>query len=154
MWWSEERKLERKFTETERLYSREYQRAKARKASHDDLEMLAQEALFERNMIMDDLNIVRTENLLHDARRLGISANAFDKDNAKEAYREGYRPGVLYLTLAAQAELRRLLRDEKKARSEGLREMFKDIVIPTITALTGLAGTAIGIITSLHGKTH
>jgi hypothetical protein len=149
LWWSEERKLERRLTHVQRVARKLIRQTEAKKSREEgELQGVLQECSEAEAMAMDELNSVSSQNLLHGARRLGIAAPEFNK----EAYQEGYTAGFHYLTAAARMELRRLIREENKARREEWTGTLKDIVIPVLLALTGLTGAAIGLVSALRSK--
>ena len=108
--------------------------------------LLLQEANEAERMAEDELSSVSSQSLLHNARRYGVAAPGFKSD----AYEEGLNPGTYHLTRAARAELRRLIREEKKARREEWSGVLKDVVIPIVLALTGLVGASIGLVSALR----
>lgn len=144
-WWSEERRLERQLARIQRYYRKVIRKAAAkRNREPGELEYLLQEGSETERMAEDELSSVSSQNLLHDARRFGIASPNFKS----EAYEEGLNPGTYHLTRAARAELRRLIREEKKARQEEWSGLLKDVVIPIVLALTGLIGVTIGLISA------
>src|SRR5580700_7976869 len=97
LWWSEERKLERRLTHVQRVARKLIRQTEAKKSREEgELQGVLQECSEAEAMAMDELNSVSSQNLLHGARRLGIAAPEFNK----EAYQEGYTPGFHYLTAA------------------------------------------------------
>lgn len=148
-WWSEERRLERRLARVQRLYQKLIRETATKKNREEgELECLLQEGSEEERMAEDELSSVGSQNLIRDARRLGIAAPDFNG----EAYEEGLNPGTYHLTRAARMELRRLIREEKKARREEWSGALKDVVIPIALAITGLIGTTIGLVSAIRAK--
>jgi hypothetical protein len=148
-WWLDERLLEYRFRRGHRLYEKQIRQIEAKKNREPgELECLLQEASEDEAMALDELNSKSGQNLLHQARMLGLATPPFKS----ESYEEGLRPNTYRLTASARAELRRLVREEKKARRDEWSGFFKDVVIPAILAFTGLIGTIIGLVSVLHKK--
>lgn len=150
MWlWSEERRLERELSRIQRLFRKAIREMAAKKDREEgELECLLQEGSEAERTAEDELSMVSSQNLLHDARRFGIAAPHFQS----EAYEEGLNPGTYHLTRAARMELRRLIREEKKARRDEWTGFLKDVVIPIVSLFIGVIGMVIGLVSALHKK--
>jgi hypothetical protein len=93
-------------------------------------------------MFDEEIYRIHTRYLFAEAHRLVIPTAHFHR---KESWEDG-PTGARHLTLDAINELRSAIRAEKKVR----REAFL-MWVPAITALTGLAGAAIGLIFAWFG---
>jgi hypothetical protein len=148
-WWLEERLLERRFRRGHRFYEKQIRKLEAKKnRGPGELDWLLQEASDNEAMALDELNSKSGQHLLHRARMLGLATPPFKSD----AYEEGLHPNTYRLTPEARAQLRRLIREEKKARRDEWSGSLKDIAIPIVLALTGLMGAAIGLVSVLRSK--
>jgi len=148
-WWFEERLLEYRFRRGHRCYDRQIRQLAAKKDREPgELDCLLQEASENEDMALDELNSKSGQNLLHQARMLGLATPSFKSG----AYEEGLHPNTYRLTAEARAELRRSIREERKARRDEWSGLLKDVVIPAVLAFTGLIGTIIGLVSVLHRK--
>ena len=106
----------------------------------DEIHEMAAHDLYEFDMVNDDIRLLQTRQLIEEAERFYIPL-----PSAEEQWLEPFtRFGKKYLHPVAYTELLAKVRAEKKERWE----VFLRIV-PLITALTGLLGVAIGVISIL-----
>ena len=123
-------------------FDREIAEARQRRAKRDEIRAIEENRHHERREFDEEVYELHTRYLFAEANRLIIPTAEF---HAEEAWEEG-PTGKRHLILPKINQLRALIRAEKKAG----REQFL-MWVPAITALTGLAGAAIGVIAAWFG---
>jgi len=89
----------------------------------------------------DEIRVIETRELIRKASKLGIPIPPIHANNPGDSDWRESNTGDHFLTEKGFHELRREIRDEQKARAD-LRLAY----VPLITALAGLGGVSIGIL--------
>jgi hypothetical protein len=140
-WWKL-RRVERWRRGTEAKYDKELKEARQRKAMGTELHEIGERAFWENRVYDEEVWQLHTRYLFAEANRLVIPTAEY---HAPEAWEEGGTGR--YLTLKSLNELRAAVRAEKKFRREAWLTW-----VPLITALTGLCGVIVGVL-SVVGRT-
>lgn len=144
-------RLQNSLDKNEKWYARERKKAKQRGESAEEIGSLVSEEMHFETEIQVDLMLARTRYIRRVAAKLFIPEPPFDpKAGTDWTYAEDDSRRA-HLTLDGQRRLEAQIRQEKAARSERLLRWMPQI-IGMVTALTGVMGAAIGLISILHGK--
>jgi hypothetical protein len=133
--------VERSQSKTGKAYGRDIAVAKKRGDNRDELDSLMSQASHEYQTYEDEIHRLHTRYLWREANRLLLPVPEIDD---KEAWEEEY--GRRHLTRKGINDLRTAVRLEMKLRREAVL-----MWVPAITALTGLAGAAIGVLFTWFG---
>jgi hypothetical protein len=113
----------------------------------DDLESLRSEQSSELDMLDAENDSRRSWQLIRKAESLDISRPAYGDESWEEMF-----TGGMLLKPEARHKLRQQVDSEVTRRREVRAWWWKSVVIPAITALTGLAGVITGMIAVIHSK--
>ena len=141
------RKLQRKRENSARFYQRCIREAKEQKKSEENIKNLVYENMAIDDRYQDGIEDLQHRWLVQEAERLLITTPK-DIKNDDPDWKQSELTDRWRFSDAKRDELRREIREEKQFRSE---KYFRWIMILTglITALAGLAGTLIGLITTM-----
>lgn len=95
---------------------------------------------FETNMAQEQIQIILSARLFHEANRLGIPSPRYT-DPDSDLWERSHE-GQVYLSFKGQSELRSSIRAENKERWEARASILKDIAVP----IAGLIGAITGLI--------
>jgi hypothetical protein len=135
-------RLQRRRKKLAHLYEPDIDKAK-KENRHEDYESLVSEYQTEGNLLNDDLQIAQTFRLIRDAENHGIPTPPYSDQTAWEV---GYHPGKTYLSVAAQHEIRKAIREERAARRDYWVGWIKDVAAPLVSVI----GALMGIIALVH----
>ena len=139
-------KLKRKRLKVQKRVSREIREA-SRDGNPPFLDEFVAERIQQLRAVNAEIRECHTRVLVRDAERLDIELPEdemeWERDN------NGVRQA---LTTAGRATLRRQIAEESTRRREVNAWCWKNVVVPAITALTGLAGVITGMIAVIHAK--
>ncbi|MGH9432928.1 MAG: hypothetical protein ACRD3T_15440 [Terriglobia bacterium] len=136
-------KAHRERRKCNKLYRRLIENAEREKNS-EEVETLCLEAMHERDVINEKINLLESSRIQEEAERLGIPIPKYSLDS--EAWEKGLRNDKVYLSLKAKGELRSQIRREKRERIEYWTLIVKDLVVP----LMGLLGVITGLVSVIH----
>lgn len=142
------RQLQREVDRIKRDYDRDVERLTQKGASHDEIHGLLQEASFETDMAQEQIQIVLSARLFHEANRLGIPSPRYT-DPDSDLWEQSHN-GQVYLSLKGQSELRSRIRQEQKERREATAFWVKDILVPVLSVLLGIIGATTGLVAILR----
>jgi hypothetical protein len=152
-------RLERLLARVKRAHNREIKRLKRMKTTGElktteELEIATQDAMWENDTLLDEIESIKGFRLIDRANRLGLPTPRFrpTDDEADEGgtWERGYT-GTYYPSRAAQADLRSRIRQEEKERREVIAFWIKDILVPVLSSAVGILGATIGVI-AFHKK--
>ncbi len=128
----------------DRLYEKDIR--KARKAKHHEelVHSLGATHWYDRQMATEKISSLDTWRLQEQAEHLGIPFPDFNSQ--KDLWEKSSTEDAWFLTIQGRQELRRQIREEKSQRRNDMIVWFKDVAVP----LTGLLGTLIGVISTMH----
>jgi hypothetical protein len=129
-------KLFRQRTSTTDFFHRKISKAKKEGKPRVYLSELDAEAYFERRMVNEDISILVTDYLIRQANLSFLPVPAHSENGMWEQCE--FDSGRFVLTAAGISKLRTSVRSEKKERNE--------MVIKTLAAITGIIGTATGLL--------
>jgi hypothetical protein len=145
------RKLQREIDQIKRAYDRDVERLTQEGASQDEIMGSLQNASLETDMAQEQIQIILTARLFHEANRLSIPSPRYTGTES-DMWEKSYR-GQVYLSFKGQTELRSSIRREKKERWEARALILKEIAVPLtgiIGAITGVIGATTGLIAFLN----
>jgi hypothetical protein len=142
------RKLQREIDHTRRGYDWDVERLTQNGASQDEIQGLLQNASFETDMAQEQIQIILSAGLFHEANRLGIPGPRYT-DLDSDQWEQGHN-GQIYLSLKGQSELRSRIRQEEKERREATAFWVKDILVPVLSVLLGIIGATTGLVAILR----
>jgi hypothetical protein len=99
--------------------------------------------------VREEIKAWHTDQLVNQAAALDLELPTVD--SAWELNKVNDHP-TLILRASARYQLRQLIDTEKTRRREVKAWWWKTVIIPAITALTGLAGVITGMIAVIHSK--
>jgi hypothetical protein len=142
------RKLQREIDQIKRACARDVERPTQKGASQDEIQGILQDASFETDMAQEQIQIILSAPLFHDANRLGIPGPRYT-DPDSDQWEQGHN-GQIYLSLKGQSELRSRIRQEEKERREATAFWVKDILVPVLSVLLGIIGATTGLVAILR----
>ncbi|MCY1522713.1 hypothetical protein D9M68_575780 [compost metagenome] len=107
----------------------------------EKLEAIQQDQYFELSMLDDEIEVLASRHLLDLAHQLLLPIPAFQEEGG--AWERTTHTGEFFLTRQAMKELRQSIREEEKARREGL--------VTWTAALVGLIGALTGLVSVWKG---
>lgn len=110
--------------------------AKKENKSHDEIESLKYDEMYEVEWIDDEIEALESRKIIESARQLVLPVPEFQKDG--DLWERSKITGRYRLSKKAMMELRRLLRKEQKERREG--------VMLWLAAVTGIIGALSGLL--------
>lgn len=134
--------LQRQRRKLAQLFEPDIERAE-REKRHDDWQSLVSEYQGEQSLLNDEIQVAQTFRLIREAENIGLPTPPFSN---KELWEQGYNPQKSYLSVAAQHDLRRAIREEQVARRDYWVGWIKDVAAPLISII----GALMGIIALVH----
>lgn len=134
------RKLQSEIDQIKRSYDRDVESLTQKGESQDEIQSILQNTAFETDMAQEQIQIILSARLFHEANRLGIPSPRYT-DPDSDLWERSYR-GQVYLSFKGQPELRSSIRKEKKERWEARALILKDIAVP----ITGIIGVITGLV--------
>jgi hypothetical protein len=133
------RRLQKQKTRLYRLYSKDIDKARRKKMSHDEIDDIIRNEKEECDVVDDEISQIQTDYLPSQADKLLLPAPKFDAKSGM--WKQSKITDRYHLSPTAATDLRAAIRKEQKERSEHLRAW--------VTSLTGLAGALIGLVALL-----
>jgi hypothetical protein len=151
MWedWQFSRKLSRLHRTRERIeksYAKKMHDSFKARSSHDEKERLISSKQMDLEECDDNINLLTTGHLLSQARKLFIEPPPRESE---AFWFESTTFGGRYLTPAGVTKLRNEIRAERKASWDVIQPKAT-LIVTLVTALTGLSGAIIGILSFLN----
>jgi hypothetical protein len=134
------RTLQREIDQIKRAYDRDLESLTQKGASPDEKLGILEDAAFETDMAQEQIQIILSARLFHEANRLGIPSPRYT-DPDSDLWERSHK-GQVYLSIKGQSELRSSIRAENKERWEARASILKDIAVP----IAGLIGAITGLI--------
>lgn len=131
------RRLQKKQTKITTEYNKQIDEARQKK-NQAEVKKLSQLVIYEYDIVERDIEITRSRYYINEANRLVIPIPAYDD---KEIWDDKFR-GRGVLTKKGTAEIRSLIRQEKKEKMELIQTIIKTIIVP----LTGIIGALTGLL--------
>lgn len=138
------RKLQREIDQIKRAYDRDVEHLRQKGASQDEIQGLLQDASFETDMAQEQIQIILSARLFHEANRLGIPSPRYT-DAGSDLWEQAHN-GQIYLSVKGQSYLRSSIRQEEKERREATAFWVKDILVPVLSMLLGIIGATTGLV--------
>lgn len=134
-WWKL-RRLQRKKEKILASYKRDKEKAERDKKAREQIENIDHDAMFESDLMDDEINSLASRHLIQSAQRLLLPIPEYSPDS--DAWKQSRLTGRIRLTRSAMATLRSGIRVERKERRES--------AMLWIAALTGALGALTGLL--------
>jgi len=132
-------RLQRQKRRIDAYYDKKLRAAEKAKAKRDEIGSIESEARFESRQAEDDINRLTSRFLVSQAERYILPVPQWKSDSP--SWQQDSMEHFWHLTPAAMADLRDRVRKEEKERFESWSRW-----VPILSGLTGLFGSAIGLI--------